>query len=99
MAEQEKPLPTAFTRRYPGLVRDLKIDVGIDTYISQADPNKTLNINSFEAIWDTGAQNSVITSKVVKKLALKPIGKVQVHGVNSSDIVSKYLVNVFLPNY
>jgi hypothetical protein len=43
-----------------------------------------------KAVWDTGAQQSVITPYIAKKLNLSPIGQIVVDGVTgkgSSDIV------------
>jgi hypothetical protein len=55
------------------------------------------------ATWDTGATNTVITSKVVTELGLKPSGKVKVRGVGPAGICQEhdsntYLVNILLPN-
>ena len=53
----------------------------------------------YEAIWDTGATNTVITAKVAKELGLKPsgVGTVQ-HAGGISNNVNTYLINVILPN-
>jgi hypothetical protein len=55
------------------------------------------------ATWDTGATNTVITSKVVTELGLKPSGKVKVRGVGPAGTLLEhdsdtYLVNILLPN-
>jgi hypothetical protein len=55
-------------------------------------------IVEFEAIWDTGATNSVITQDVIDACALAPIGMVQTHGVHGSAFAEVYLVNIYLPN-
>jgi hypothetical protein len=51
-----------------------------ETFISPAfDPNQTQKPpehDKFLAIWDTGATNTVISKRVVKKCGLKPIGMV-----------------------
>ncbi|MGH8398794.1 MAG: retroviral-like aspartic protease family protein [Gammaproteobacteria bacterium] len=52
----------------------------------------------FEAIWDTGATNSVITQRVVSTCHLLPIGMTKVHAVNSTKDSEVYLVNIGLPN-
>ena len=52
----------------------------------------------FNAIWDTGATGSVITQRVVDACGLKPIGMVQVHGVHSTEMSERYLVNIRVPN-
>ncbi len=60
-------------------------------------------ILQYVAIWDTGATNTVITSKVVNELGLKPSGKITVQGVGASGtpaqhVCDTYLVNILLPN-
>ncbi len=57
----------------------------------------------YQAIWDTGATNTVISQKVVSDLGLKPSGKVTVQGVGASGTpahheCNTYLVNLLLPN-
>lgn len=58
-------------------------------------------LNSFQAIWDTGATGSSITREVVDKCGLKPIGRTKVFhaGVDDEpDETDVYLVNIGLPN-
>ena len=60
-------------------------------------------VQPYIATWDTGATSTVITSKVVKELGLKPSGKVKVRGVGPAGTVQEhdsdtYLVNILLPN-
>lgn len=66
------------------------------------DPNKvnpsSVKLKQYNAIWDTGATNTVITKKVVQDLGLQPIGKTNATGVNSSQVVDTYLINLHLPN-
>ncbi len=52
----------------------------------------------FEAIWDTGATNSVISQKVVDACGLKPVGMRVVHTGNGTRNSESYLVNIVLPN-
>lgn len=52
----------------------------------------------FDAIWDTGATNSVITQRVVDTCKLLPIGMTKVHAVNSTLDSEVYLVNIGLQN-
>lgn len=49
-----------------------------------------------EAIWDTGATNSVITQRVVDECRLQPIDMVGVLGVHGEGFSEVYLVNVML---
>lgn len=50
------------------------------------------------ALWDTGAQMTVISPKVVKVLGLQPYGKGILMGIGGDDNVSTYHVHVLLPN-
>lgn len=52
----------------------------------------------FDAIWDTGATNSVISQKVVDACGLKPIGMRIVHTGNGTRNSEVYFVNIVLPN-
>ena len=54
---------------------------------------------AYNAIWDTGATNSVITAKVVQGCGLKQIGMTKVQGVGGViNDCPQYLVNIGLPN-
>ena len=53
---------------------------------------------TFDAIWDTGATNSVITQKVIDDCGLVATGMAQVHGVHGHSQSETYLVNIVLPD-
>src|SRR5690242_8175241 len=53
---------------------------------------------AFQALWDTGATNSVITQSVVTACGLQPIGIVQVGGVHGQQNANVYLISLLLPN-
>ena len=55
----------------------------------------------FTAIWDTGAERSCITERVVQECGLQPIGQLYLEHAGTSDKPDRtdvYLVDVFLPN-
>lgn len=52
----------------------------------------------FQAIWDTGATNSVISQHVVDTCGLRPTGMTQVAGVFKTQNAETFLVNIRLPN-
>jgi len=60
-------------------------------------PNKKPT-SGYNAIWDTGATNSVITKKVVSDLSLKPFSKRKVSGLHGDKVVDVYYVDIFLQN-
>jgi hypothetical protein len=57
--------------------------------------NKACEVN---AIWDTGATGSVITSNVAKALGLIPTGMAQVHTANGMATQNTYTIHIGLPN-
>lgn len=65
------------------------------------DPKKTKSIpqgKKYNAVWDTGATNTVITKKVAQECGLKSISMTQVHTAGGTINCSVYLVNIMLPN-
>ncbi len=71
--------------------------------ISQAfDPSQNVANHppkkEFQAIWDTGATNTVITERVVNECGLKPIGMIRVETASGTEDTETYIVNAELPN-
>lgn len=60
-------------------------------------PNTNKHIKS-NAIWDTGASASVITTKVVQSLGLIATGMSMVNTANGTVNQSTYIVDIQLPN-
>lgn len=50
------------------------------------------------AAWDTGAQFTLISPRVVEVLELKPFGKGQYMGIGGDQESDTYLVHIGLPN-
>lgn len=88
----------AFTIRYSGIQRVLSTSIGISLPSQNEDELRKITIKNYQAIWDTGATNSVITSKVVKELQLKPTSVIQVSTANGISQQNAYLTNIYLPN-
>lgn len=68
-----------FTTKHDGIARVLKNDIVVS---EEYDPQSGLpqpTGKSFVGIWDTGASGTVINSKIIKELNLKPSGKVWAH--------------------
>ena len=53
---------------------------------------------AFDALWDTGATNSVISHSVVGACRLTAVGVVQIDHVDGSYMADVYVVNIILPN-
>src|SRR5690554_5616208 len=90
----------SFTQSYNGLINVIITDCEI----SQAfDPQphftqKHPRFYKYKGLWDTGATNTVITSKVVKELGLIPTGFIDTYNANGSCVVNTYFINIKLPN-
>src|SRR3989344_2246932 len=92
----------ALTTRWSGIAQILHAEVGIsEPFIPPKDVvdiKITVAIKKYQAIWDTGATHSVITSRVVQELQLKPIGITVVHTANGETHQKQYIANMYLPN-
>jgi hypothetical protein len=55
------------------------------------------SLHEFQAIWDTGATNSLISDAVVSNCQLIASGKAESHHAQGSAIVDTYLVNINIP--
>ena len=80
----------AFTSSYKGLSLQLKNKVIVFAN------DKSIEV---DALWDTGATNTVISRNVVSELGLISSGKMKVKTPSGSDIYNTYLVNIGLPNH
>jgi hypothetical protein len=89
--------PKSFTLDYDGLARAIISKVGITPLkkLDDIDDKEILNLN---ALWDTGATNSVVTKDTAKKLGLVSIGKTKVHHAGGDSETNVFLVQLFLPN-
>lgn len=76
----------------------LKNQCGISQAFDPAAGGAHPQITQFDAIWDTGATNSVITQAVVDACGLVPVGMAQIQGVHGIDVVEVFLVSIRLPN-
>jgi uncharacterized protein YchJ len=88
----------AFNRSFPAIVSVLTSPVRIreafDPKVSQpTEPTKEYN-----AIWDTGATRTAITSKVAQECGLKPTGMCKVRTAAGETDACTYFISVYLPN-
>lgn len=89
----------SFKIEYPGVINQLLSRCIICPAFDPSIQNRP-NGNQYNAIWDTGATNSVITNNVAKQLGLTPIGFTEVsHAEGVTKDVPVYLVNIELPNH
>ncbi len=87
----------AFTKREKGLARVLntKVAIIIDEKIN---PEYVKTNETYEAIWDTGATNTVISEKLAHKLKLTPNGTANVYTAGGVIEVNRYILGLKLPN-
>ncbi|MBF0620049.1 MAG: aspartyl protease family protein [Candidatus Omnitrophica bacterium] len=92
-----KPFYHAFKVVHNGRARALITDCALALPAGLC-ADKDKKFLPFKALWDTGATNSVITKKVVDSVGLAPTGVAVTHGVHGSNEVSKYVIDIGLPN-
>lgn len=85
----------AFTAINPGYNREIVTKAWVSVPEKQI---KDCKFTSYNALWDTGASNSVVTPKVVKQLGLTPSGRVQTHHAGGTSDVNTYKITLMLPN-
>ena len=90
----------AFTQEYNCPVTSLPTQVAIcKAYNPQiVPPTFHPEFKTFTALWDTGAEASVITKRVAEQLGISPNGSAVSYNAGGSCIVNTYLVNIGLPN-
>ena len=59
---------------------------------------ETPRFYSEKALWDTGAEMTVVSDKLVKTLGLKPYSKGVLTGIGGENNVDTYRIHVVLPN-
>ena len=85
----EPPIYHAFTTQNSLLVNRLINDVTV----SYAGKQQTIN-----ALWDTGATGTCISTAVAQALAMVPTGKMNINTPAGSKVVNTYLLDITLPN-
>ncbi len=93
----------SFTSRYKGILNVLQNEARISGPLkpqaTQQEIDAEVKISKpYNAVWDTGATNTVISQKVVDDLNLKPIGMAKVQTANSVCTCEVFIVSVFLPS-
>lgn len=93
----------SFTVSYNGVSSILKSEAYIGKPYDPANPPPQLSPQShaaikYDAIWDTGATNCVISNKVISDCGLQPISMAICHTANGQIITPVYLASIFLPN-
>jgi len=87
----------AFKVEYSALVSEIVTLVAVGHPVIADHANANLP-NQYRAIWDTGANGSVITRKIVDDLKLIPVDKIEIKGVNNVSVVDTHYISIGLPN-
>ena len=94
----QKPTSSSFTIIYPGISQELKSECGVGQAIIDPTNSPIQAKVTVNAIWDTGATNSVITQQVVDACNLEQISTAEVIGVHGPELSGVYIVAIYLPN-
>jgi len=90
--------PVSFTVNYNGISKVLITEVEISLAFVPTKNEKPPSPKKYNAIWDTGATNSVITNRVAIECGLMPIDIVKAYTANGIRNSLVYLVGIWLPN-
>lgn len=89
---------SSFNKKYDGSAKNIVTNTIVFPGVELEQMSKeTPRFYSEKALWDTGAQVTVISGKVVKSLGLKPYGKGTVMGIGGEENVDTYSIHVLLP--
>jgi len=92
-------MASSFTARAPGRANVLISPCEIAPIFDPKGPIETHPaFRSYNAIWDTGATNTVINQRVVDECGLKPVGMTLSRDANETRNCEVYLVNLKLLN-
>lgn len=90
----------AFTLDHKGLAKSLQTQCGICEGVSVDDLSKGVKhppITNVTAIWDTGAEMSSISEKIVQAMGLVPVGRAKNYTAGGEIDVNIYVINILLP--
>ena len=87
---------SAIVKDYGSVVREIRTDIVVTSALPLTD--STGNAVSCSALWDTGANATVVSERVATALGLAPVGMVTVHTANGPYDTPIYAIDVMLPN-
>ena len=82
-------MPT-YKKEYPTLVEDIMTECDIYSVSGR-------KFHTERAIWDTGADTTIISSRIVKELNLQPYKAGGISGIGGATGSNVYLVHVLVP--
>lgn len=90
----------AFTVKHNGLASSLRTQCGVCEGISVQELSRGVphpRVKEYVAVWDTGAEMSSISHRVVNELGLRPVGKARNYTAAGVVDVNTYVINLQLP--
>ncbi len=90
----------AFTVKHNGFASSLRTKCGVCQGFAIQNLNHGMPhppINEYVAIWDTGAEVSSISHRVVQELGLKPVSMVKNYTAAGEILANVYVINIHLP--
>ena len=89
----------SFIEKYEGYVNEIITGcLVIKATSGMLSDDKAIVGFPFQALWDTGATNSMITSNVIEQLDLKPVTYATVYHAGGESEVPVFLAYISLPN-
>ena len=87
---------SAIVKEHEGVTREIKTEVVVTSTLPIT--GSTGKAVSCTALWDTGANGTVVSERVANELGLEPVGMVSVHTANGPYDTPIYAIDVMLPN-
>ena len=87
-----------FTVAHNGIARVLTSKVRIHQAFDPSLLKPAVPTTEYNAIWDTGATSTAITSRVAAECGLKPTGMCKVRTASGESDAFTYFVSLYLPN-
>lgn len=88
-----------YTQKYPKPALCISTVCKIsEPYDVSMDPGEHPPYLELNAIWDTGAMSSTISTQIVNELKLIPLGQTRVCHADGESLCNYYVVNLLLPN-
>lgn len=99
MSVNPPPPFQAFTTTYTGIANRIVVPIQVaDAFDPRVTPSANPEWCQTQALWDTGATNTVITGATAAALKLVPPGVMRVTHAGGTDLRNTYVINVLLPN-
>ena len=92
-----KPRRNALTVTYSGIASEIRSDIGVSIAYDPQSGDPFPQCHPYQAVWDTGATKTVISTKLVSDLGLSPIGDCDNYTAGNVRKANIYLVNLYLP--